>query len=586
MNGTCGAGIQNLGLISDQPMVKFSLAAGAVPLSIDSTSALLENAERFSQRWQAILGSMQENLGGEHGGATRTGQRDVIVPSTTSGALLENELPGRKDQGRSVGNRLAPEEVHASAGPGSPQRATPPKSLRSYFPSGPTSIRQAEQVSADESGLHLQKFCESNKSAKVQKTADSNPPDSANPKLMLSLAGAVYPVAAPTNPLQHVLSPPDVSIRTERPTGTLGRNTGAPAFNVLASKTVGEKPSVAAGSDMELELQASPVASPTDHPWLAGAGTAEDSQLVSLRPEKTIAAEFVPSPESERPVHSSSNDRQVFSSAIKSSSIASPTVDNVADRKTRTAALKGAPLKPESFQRDGFRIGETAMPLRADKTSGSPATYLNNSAAGTQTLFHAEQSSSAPAAAGVVSGTGGSSAASTEQHRASARETIATFDAGTDDIASKWVIAGGHRAEAGFQDPALGWVSVRAQASAGGIHAAVVPASDLAAQALGGHLAGLNAHMATQYEHLNPVTLSAPDTGWNNQGTGRETSHGDGGNTHHDEQQQASENPESTRAGPATRSSRVLTEAQMPGAEMPVYTPGQSQGEQHVSIVV
>jgi hypothetical protein len=91
------------------------------------------------------------------------------------------------------------------------------------------------------------------------------------------------------------------------------------------------------------------------------------------------------------------------------------------------------------------------------------------------------------------------------------RETFAALDAESSAGTPSWVHAGTHRAEAGFQDPALGWVGVRADLSGGGVHAALVPGSAEAAVALGGHLAGLNAYLAEQHTPVESLTLAAPE---------------------------------------------------------------------------
>ena len=102
-----------------------------------------------------------------------------------------------------------------------------------------------------------------------------------------------------------------------------------------------------------------------------------------------------------------------------------------------------------------------------------------------------------------------------------AHETFAAMDTGLNDGSARWILADSHRAEAGFQDPALGWISVRAQAGVAGIHAAVITTkAETAGKVLSGHLAGLNAHMSNHYEHMNTVTLSNPGTEWNGHDTG------------------------------------------------------------------
>jgi hypothetical protein len=95
-----------------------------------------------------------------------------------------------------------------------------------------------------------------------------------------------------------------------------------------------------------------------------------------------------------------------------------------------------------------------------------------------------------------------------------------------------WLHAGSQRAEAGYEDPALGWVGVRADLAGGGVHAAVMPASGDAAQALGSHLAGLNAYLSQHGTPVNSVTLDQPDA--NGVGAGA-------GGTQHGPQQQAGE---------------------------------------------
>jgi len=49
---------------------------------------------------------------------------------------------------------------------------------------------------------------------------------------------------------------------------------------------------------------------------------------------------------------------------------------------------------------------------------------------------------------------------------------------------------------------------------AGGVHASLVPGSADAAQALGGHLAGLNSFLAEQHTPVETLTLAAPEGRW------------------------------------------------------------------------
>jgi hypothetical protein len=118
---------------------------------------------------------------------------------------------------------------------------------------------------------------------------------------------------------------------------------------------------------------------------------------------------------------------------------------------------------------------------------------------------------------------------------ATAQETFAALDAGTGAGTAvgtpNWIHAGGRQAEAGFEDPALGWVSVRADLSAGGVHAAVIPGSTEAAQALSGHLAGLSAYLSDQHTPVATLTIAVPGNGGTESGLNQGMQHGTGQET-------------------------------------------------------
>jgi hypothetical protein len=105
-----------------------------------------------------------------------------------------------------------------------------------------------------------------------------------------------------------------------------------------------------------------------------------------------------------------------------------------------------------------------------------------------------------------------------QESPASARQPIEVrpfeaLDQQPNDRGWRWTNAGTCRAEAGFADPSIGWISVRAHTDAGGVHATVVPGSTEAAQALASHMSSLNIHVTNQHLNVNTVTLSAPDSG-------------------------------------------------------------------------
>ncbi len=94
-----------------------------------------------------------------------------------------------------------------------------------------------------------------------------------------------------------------------------------------------------------------------------------------------------------------------------------------------------------------------------------------------------------------------------------AHDPFAELDAHGTEPAATWLQAGTHHAEAGYLDPSLGWVGVRAQSSGSALHAAILPGSGEAAQTLGGHLTALNSFMSEHHGRSSTVTLASPDQG-------------------------------------------------------------------------
>ena len=93
---------------------------------------------------------------------------------------------------------------------------------------------------------------------------------------------------------------------------------------------------------------------------------------------------------------------------------------------------------------------------------------------------------------------------------ASAGDTFAALDARSGPGTVSWTHAGARSAEAGYEDPTFGWVGVRADLSGGAVHAAVLPSSIEAAQALGSHMSGLNSYLAGHHTPVETVTLAGP----------------------------------------------------------------------------
>jgi len=172
---------------------------------------------------------------------------------------------------------------------------------------------------------------------------------------------------------------------------------------------------------------------------------------------------------------------------------------------------------------------------------------------------HGSLGARAEQASGELSGVAGASWGS------AARETFAALDSGTIVGTPSWVHGGRQQAEAGFQDPTLGWVGVRADLSHDGVHAALVPGSAEAAQVLSGHLGGLSNYLAEQ--HAPVATLGLADFGSSGAGAGQGQSM----------QQSAGENAEQSGA-PGVKSSERSDEGGIRDVSGPAAASG-SAGE-------
>lgn len=103
--------------------------------------------------------------------------------------------------------------------------------------------------------------------------------------------------------------------------------------------------------------------------------------------------------------------------------------------------------------------------------------------------------------------------------RFNAQETFAALDAENGGAAPVWIHTGGIKAEAGFKDPTLGWVGVRAQVDAGGVHAAVVPSSAGASQALSGNMTNLSTYLTEHHSPVQTLTMASPESFWGERNT-------------------------------------------------------------------
>lgn len=193
----------------------------------------------------------------------------------------------------------------------------------------------------------------------------------------------------------------------------------------------------------------------------------------------------------------------------------------------KSGSISSAKLSTSSSVRAIRKAGNVDSAQQTSSTAKDQS-FSTITAAGASTIVREVTS---------LAGHSGSDAPATTAE-SSSRETFAALDAGTSTGSPAWIHAGAQRAEAGFQDPTLGWVGVRATTSGGAVHAQVMTDSADAAQALGSQLSGLNDYLVEHRTPVETLTLTASDggsAGWNSgqsagqgmqQGTGQQSGQG------------------------------------------------------------
>jgi hypothetical protein len=379
--------------------------------------------------------------------------------------------------------------------------------------------------------------------------------------------------------------------------GPSGKAEGEPAiliFNRLTAASNGGKttavtvPEAASDSDPSAASYPAQLATMSTRAEVSNA-----DQLVSAALSK-VSAQVFHSTGSQRSLQNSSTE---FTASAKASATAAAMHDlriapldkaieqgrnpGTSDPTAIGASKPGASRSHTNGREPITRASSRLEPELSSTQSASPllgAEPLGDSRTGQFAVFPA---------ASLLPVHGDGFAIAANEHLIAAREPFNAMDAGVNDVAATWSRAETHRAEAGFQDPSLGWVSVRAHAGAGGIHAALVPSSDMAGQVLGGHLAGLNAHLADHHEHLHSVTLSTPDAGWTERDTGRDMAQGGGAGTSDGRQrEQMREDRESVQTGPVAHSTHALREVPQSVVQLRTFTAGPNSMDGHVSFVV
>ena len=187
---------------------------------------------------------------------------------------------------------------------------------------------------------------------------------------------------------------------------------------------------------------------------------------------------------------------------------ADPSTPSAADIGTTASLSSNSAAEPIRPQIAAARATTSSESIRGNRSGDS---MLNPAAV---EGIHIQPSAAAAGAAVVcdtataLPSTPGAGPSLDAHAGVSTADTFSTLDGASNSMHATWVHAGAHQAEAGFEDPVLGWVSVRAGVNAGAISAVVVPGSADATQALGAHMAGLHDYLQEQHSPVDSLTLA------------------------------------------------------------------------------
>ena len=547
--------------------------------------------ENFRSRWQAVL----KDLETAHGTANLS-TRNPDDPETIQNPETA-EMAERTTNGAAKASEIrasAPAKQAAAAAPG-------PEMAGAQTAAGREGTSNSTSTPAAGSGIiHRQGASQRNRTREPlhRKEKMSKPPQAAVPAAVVAPVPGVA-VEAPGSP--------------EKPARSGAVLAGLPAMQVAAAGAEADRAIAAAKPGEALRNgQAG------DGLSRAGAGQSGDlpANAAPLRPNPIRAAEapvvhasrpFAPvaqddsgAPEPAEPVKAIPSEHAWAMDAGKM--VARGSSEGSADpaqQPAGTPAVHTGAASPDStVEAVPGPAAYTAPPNPATGKEPSPPRKTAASGNGQAAAVH-EAAGQSGSAGAWVSGTahvpvgehGGMNAAPHAESRmgsegggAHTHDAFTALDTGPASSEPAWVHAGAQRAEAGFNDPSLGWVGVRASLAGGAVHAAVLPGSAEAAQALSGQIAGLNAHLAAHRIPIDALSMAAPaGHDWGGQGglgQGNAQPQGQGSN-----RQDTAGEFEAERRLPA-ESGPGIPELSA-GSERGVAAPGHSiAAGRHISVIV
>ncbi len=159
------------------------------------------------------------------------------------------------------------------------------------------------------------------------------------------------------------------------------------------------------------------------------------------------------------------------------------------------------------------------------------------------------------------------------------RQTFTTLDSAVSAPAASSMHAERGSVEAGFDDPALGWIGVRAVLGHSGIHATVAPDSVSAEESVRAHLADLSVYLTEHHTPVETLTVAAPtvhsSTQWSGDAHGQRGGGQEAGQQGRDNPQRTSSDSDRGAAGNRNAATRTYDS---PASEVSLSTVASSQG--------
>jgi hypothetical protein len=510
--------------------------------SANSFSSSAPGAESFRSSWQSMLASLStglENLSVEDAGAETVSAagEPVLAPTahapspafTGSTALA---LPQRVfQQGGSPASAKMPFLAGSRSG-------IPAERAASGAPRQTAAISAAGSLASaqpGESAPHTHS-ANSSKSAKLESASGA-----ATAAFASATAGSIPLAMLPPSmesPVAKLIEAPQrdrpADLSAGWPTGLAPDSANAHSLHSDGTRAAADKAGTVghqavAGTDPP-PGKASPAPDAAPLPPVSGASPDENldgtESSATGRAESGAGSEGALSPgrvrpQADEPIREAAQSQiqaQLGSQGLEAA--AAPVASEEAGRGSANAqAGKSSavlPLAAKPGLASGGRSATQAMlRLAHGSGTGEPAEHGNRPLDGQPAGPAADASALARDPAGARASMSAANDSSTgAASGTTSRETFAALDSEAAPGAPTWIHAGAQRAEAGFQDPALGWVGVRADMGTGGVHASLVPGSADAAQALGGHMAGLNSYLAEHHTPIETLTLAAPEGRW------------------------------------------------------------------------